>query len=49
MRIYLVFYISLLEPVHPETPEGPAPEINQKTREAEYEVERILDVAEKRK
>jgi hypothetical protein len=49
MRIYLVFYIFLLEPVYPETPEGPTPEISQETREAEYEVERILDVTEKRK
>jgi hypothetical protein len=49
MRIHPVFHISLLEPAHPGTPEGPAPEISQETQEDEYEVERILDVAEKRK
>jgi hypothetical protein len=49
MKIHLVFHISLLEPAHPETLEGPTPEINQETKEAEYEVERILDVVEKRK
>jgi hypothetical protein len=49
IRIHPVFYISLLEPAHLETPEGPTPEISQEIREAEYEVERILDVVEKRK
>jgi hypothetical protein len=28
IKIYLVFYISLLEPVYPETPEGSTLEIN---------------------
>jgi hypothetical protein len=29
IKIYPVFYISLLKPVYPETPEDPAPEISQ--------------------
>ena len=44
IKIYPVFYISLLEPAYPETPEGPTPEISLETQEEEYKVERILDV-----
>jgi hypothetical protein len=47
IKIHSVFYISLLEPAYPGTPKGPTLKISQETREAEYEVERILDVAEK--
>jgi len=45
MKIHPVFHISLLEPAPRDAPEGPAPEIDPELQIAEYEVERILDVA----
>jgi Chromo (CHRromatin Organisation MOdifier) domain len=44
MKIHPVFHISLLEPAHPDTPEGPTPEVDPETQEEEHEVEKVLDV-----
>jgi hypothetical protein len=49
IKIYSVFYIFLLKLVYPETPKESTPEISLEIREAEYEVERILNIAKKRK
>ena len=49
IRIYPVFYIFLLEPAYLETPEDPILKINPEIKKVEYEIERILDVVEKRK
>jgi RNase H-like domain found in reverse transcriptase/Reverse transcriptase (RNA-dependent DNA polymerase)/Integrase zinc binding domain/Chromo (CHRromatin Organisation MOdifier) domain len=48
MKIHPVFHISLLEPASPEVPEGPAPILEEGMTEAEYEVEKIVDVVERR-
>jgi hypothetical protein len=47
-RIHPVFHISLLEPADPDTPQGPAPELDPETQEPEYEVERLLSVRRRR-
>jgi hypothetical protein len=48
IRIYSVFYVSLLEPAYPDTSEGLTPKIDLKTQELIYIVERILIVRKKR-
>jgi len=48
MRIHPVFHISLLEPAHPDTPEGPAPELDPEIQELVYDVESILAVRRRR-
>jgi hypothetical protein len=48
MRIYSIFHISLLEPAHPDTPEGLTPELDPKIQELVYNVESILAVRRRR-
>ena len=48
MRIHPVFHLSLLEPAHPDTPEGPAPELDPEIQELVYDVESILAVRRRR-
>jgi hypothetical protein len=49
MRIYLIFYISLLEPADLDTPAGPALEIYPNLQEKIYTVEKILKMRKYRK
>jgi hypothetical protein len=48
IRIYPVFYISLLEPAHPDISKDPAPELDPEIQEFVYDVESILAVRRRR-
>jgi hypothetical protein len=48
IRIHLIFYLSLLEPVHPDTLKSPAPELDPEIQELVYDVESILAVRRRR-
>jgi hypothetical protein len=49
IRIYSVFYISLLELADLDTPAGPAPEIYLNLRKKIYIIEKILKIKKYRK
>jgi hypothetical protein len=49
IRIYPIFYISLLEPADSDTPAKPAPEIHPNLQEKIYTVKRILKIRKYRK
>jgi hypothetical protein len=44
MKIYSIFHILLLEPAHPDTPEGPISELDPKIQKLVYNVESILAI-----
>jgi hypothetical protein len=48
IRIYLVFYFSLLEPAHPNILKGLIPELDLKIQELVYDVKSILVVRKRR-
>jgi hypothetical protein len=48
IRIYPVFYISLLESAYSDTPEGPASKLDLKIQKLVYDVESILAVRRRR-
>jgi hypothetical protein len=48
IKIYLIFYISLLEPAYPDTPKGLAPELDPKIQKLVYNIESILTVRKRR-
>jgi hypothetical protein len=49
IRIYLIFYISLLKSANPDTPVGSASEIYFNLREKVYTIEKILKIKKYRK
>jgi hypothetical protein len=49
MRIYPIFYISLLEPANPDTPIKSTPEIHFNLQKKIYTVEKILKIRKYRK
>ena len=48
MRIYSIFYLSLLEPAYPNIFKGPTPELDPEIQELVYNVESILAVRRRR-
>jgi hypothetical protein len=49
IRIYPIFYISLLELANPDTPTEPASEIHPNLQEKVYTVEKVLKIRRYRK
>jgi hypothetical protein len=48
IKIYPIFYLSLLEPAHPDIFKGPAPELDPEIQELVYEIESIFTVRRRR-
>jgi hypothetical protein len=48
IKIYSIFYISLLEPAYPDIFKGLAPELNPKIQKLVYKIESILAVRRRR-
>jgi hypothetical protein len=48
MRIYPIFYLSLLEPAYPDIPKGLISELDPEIQELVYDVESILAVRKRR-
>jgi hypothetical protein len=48
IKIHLIFYISLLKPVYPNTPEKLAPELDPEIQKFVYNIESILAVRKRR-
>jgi hypothetical protein len=48
IKIHSIFYLSLLEPAHPDIPKGLAPELDPEIQELVYDVESILAVRRRR-
>jgi hypothetical protein len=48
IRIYPIFYISLLEPAHPDISKSPVPELDPEIQKLVYKIESILAVRKRR-
>jgi hypothetical protein len=48
IRIYPIFYLSLLKPAHSDISKGLVPELDPKIQELIYEIESILAVRKRR-
>jgi hypothetical protein len=48
IKIYPIFHFSLLEPAHPDIPEGLVPELDPEIQKLVYKVESILAVRRRR-
>jgi hypothetical protein len=48
IRIYPIFYLSLLKPAHPNTPKGLTPELDPEIQKFVYKVESIFAVRKRR-
>ena len=48
IKIYPIFYLSLLKPAHPNIPEEPAPKLDPEIQKLVYDVKSILAVRRRR-